>query len=88
VWKDGRPDRVIAELAEGLPMSESTGRAEAGKHPATVETAHPARRSADLPPEVVHRPKRFPLPFQEWITDNAAALRESALSRDCSQRPR
>jgi hypothetical protein len=49
------------------------------------ETKRVLRRAfaAELPPEVVARKKEsFPLPFQEWVEDQAGVLRNSALARE------
>jgi asparagine synthase (glutamine-hydrolysing) len=50
-----------------------------------IETKRVLRRAfaERLPREVVERPKAsFPLPFQEWMADSAASLRESPFARE------
>ncbi len=72
-------DARIASLATGLPMR--------CKYVAPDSTKIALRQAfgADLPPEVVRRPKAsFPLPFQSWLqnANSLDALRSSPLIRE------
>jgi asparagine synthase (glutamine-hydrolysing) len=70
-------DAEVAGLAESLPMSERFVIQDGLAH-----TKRVLRRAfaADLPPEVVTRPKAsFPLPFQAWIADQAPRITASDL---------
>ncbi len=55
-----------------------------GPHASPVITKRILRDAfPDLPPEVLTRPKAsFPLPFQDWLPDHAAALHTSSFIRD------
>ena len=89
-------DVEVAWLAESLPMSwkwegaEEEVRRERGDHAECAEKKKSVTKrvlreafSADLPAQVVTRAKAsFPLPFQEWVEDQAAVLRRSALARE------
>jgi asparagine synthase (glutamine-hydrolysing) len=69
-------DARVCALAESLPMAEKFR---------DGQTKRILRRAfaADLPREVVSRPKAsFPLPFERWVEDRAHILRESALARE------
>jgi asparagine synthase (glutamine-hydrolysing) len=71
-------DVEVRRLAESLPMAlKFTPR------PLRTKIALREAFGADLPPEIVKRPKAsFPLPFQEWMADQAGVLRESELIRE------
>ncbi len=91
-------DAAICAMAEQLPMddkfrlgSDQSPEYRSGASPglsghSTACTTKRILRAAfapDLPPQVVQRPKAsFPLPFEEWVADNGAALKESAFARD------
>lgn len=72
-------DQEVALLAESLPVSEKfideEGRAE-------TKRVLRAAFADVLPRHVLERPKAsFPLPFQEWIEDQAGVLRASRFAR-------
>jgi asparagine synthase (glutamine-hydrolysing) len=83
-------DAVVAELAESLPMSSKFAVRSAvlaggpsGDPPEEARTKIALREAfrADLPSAIVDRPKAsFPLPFQAWVEDHAAALKDSAFA--------
>ena len=69
-------DRVVADLAEQLPMRFKFGAPDVTKR--VLREAF----SAQLPAPVVARQKAsFPLPFQGWVGDHLDVLRDGALSR-------
>lgn len=74
-------DAAVCGLAEGLRMEEKFVPGGVG----ACETKRVLRRAfaANLPRDVVARKKEsFPLPFQEWVADQAGVLRSSALARE------
>lgn len=69
-------DRVVADVAEQLPMRSKFGAPDKTKR--ILREAF----SAHLPAQVVSREKAsFPLPFQGWVEDQLDVLRDGALSR-------
>jgi asparagine synthase (glutamine-hydrolysing) len=71
-------DVVVAGVAEALPMDCKFSPGPPVRTKAALREAF----GADLPPEVIARPKAsFPLPFQEWVADNTGALRQSEFAR-------
>ncbi len=95
-------DRVVADLAESLPMRwkyDTAMLAASGPHEArgnascSVATSHTKRvlREAfarDLPDSILHRPKAsFALPFQEWMSGSAHVLHESSLIQELVRTP-
>lgn len=75
-------DRVVAAMAEGLPMSVKFRPGVDGE---SAGTKLALRRAFDgvLPADVVARPKAsFPLPFQEWVGDQGEVLRSSSFARE------
>ena len=78
-------DRVVAELAESLPMSVKYRPFDAVLSSPTpaVNTKMALRRAyaGVLPDGVLQRAKAsFPMPFQEWAGDMVGVLRESPLA--------
>ncbi len=73
-------DSVVTRLAESLPM-ELKFRMDGDR----IETKRVLRESfrATLPEEVIAREKAsFPLPFQDWVSDQTERLRSSAFARE------
>lgn len=69
-------DRVIADMAERLPMRFKFGAPHGTKR--VLRDAF----SLHLPAEVVTRQKAsFPLPFQSWMEDHVEVLRDGSLAR-------
>ncbi|MGE3110150.1 MAG: asparagine synthase (glutamine-hydrolyzing) [Phycisphaerales bacterium] len=91
-------DRVIASLAESLPMrwkyqpaegrgDEAEGRdARVGTQTNRMSASKRVLREAfasNVPESIVQRPKAsFPVPFQRWMGAQAPRLRTSALARE------
>jgi asparagine synthase (glutamine-hydrolysing) len=74
-------DAVVAALADALPMTAKFNPA-GGPGPRGKAVLRQAF-AADVPPEVLSRPKAsFPLPFQGWLDDHTAVLRTSDLVQD------
>jgi asparagine synthase (glutamine-hydrolysing) len=72
-------DVAVAALAESLPMRDKFTPGPPARTKIVLRDAF----APDLPSEVASRPKAsFPLPFQEWIQDNAAELNQSAFARE------
>ncbi len=72
-------DRVVASMAESLPMAEKF---EPGDPPGTKLALRRAFRGR-VPDTIVSRPKRsFPLPFQSWLGGMAEEVRSSAFVRE------
>ncbi len=77
-------DWVVCGAAEAMGMDEKFV-VERGHGEVRVETKRALRRAfaGDLPREVLERPKAsFPLPMQEWVSDQAAGLRRSRFARE------
>ncbi|MGP1273670.1 MAG: asparagine synthase (glutamine-hydrolyzing) [Phycisphaerales bacterium] len=83
-------DARITALAESLPMAAkfavvAPAMAGGGGDMTGVVRTKIALRDAfraDLPERIVERPKAsFPLPFQDWVEDQAGALRTSAFAK-------
>ncbi len=79
-------DARVAAVADALPMARKFTVASAvatpGQGPCLTKIALREAFAAELPPEVLSRPKAsFPLPFQAWVADSVPALRESAFLR-------
>lgn len=71
-------DVAVAAFAAGLPMGEKFAAGPGGGTKLALRRAF----AGQLPAAVVQRPKAsFPLPFQQWMGDHAAALKRSALAR-------
>lgn len=73
-------DSVVTRLAESLPM-DLKFRMDGDR----IETKRVLRESfrATLPEEVIAREKAsFPLPFQDWVSDQTERLRSSAFARE------
>lgn len=71
-------DVEVCRAAESLPITLKFT-----PQPLRTKIALREAFGADLPPEIVKRPKAsFPLPFQEWMADQAGVLRESELIRE------
>jgi asparagine synthase (glutamine-hydrolysing) len=76
-------DRVVADLAERLPMSRKFAwEVEASEGAWGTKRVLRAAFASALPREVVGRAKAsFPLPFRSWLADGASALREGSFAR-------
>lgn len=81
-------DARVAALAEALPMSAKFVDAETGADGASPSGRARTKRvlreafAHAVPAEVLSRPKAsFPLPFQEWVGDQAGVLRSSRFAR-------
>jgi asparagine synthase (glutamine-hydrolysing) len=85
-------DWAICQLAESLPISckyaappHGSDTSAASTHADTTQTKRILRQAfaGELPDDVLTRSKSsFPLPFQEWMTDHASGIGESALARE------
>lgn len=77
-------DIALCELAESLPMRDKFVPGAGGAlERAETKRALRGAFAADLPPEIVSRPKAsFPLPFQRWLGDSAGDLRGSGFARE------
>jgi asparagine synthase (glutamine-hydrolysing) len=72
-------DVAVAAYAEGLPIN----RKYRSLPTPTTKIALREAFAMDLPVEIVARPKAsFPLPFQEWISDQSETLRGSSFARE------
>jgi asparagine synthase (glutamine-hydrolysing) len=78
-------DAVVCALAESLPMREKFGAVRPREAVSATMTKRVLRAafSTDVPEEVLSRSKAsFPLPFQDWVADQAQALQQCDLARD------
>lgn len=72
-------DIEVARLADSLPTALKFH--EGGKGVRSTKIVLRRAFGADLPIEIIERPKAsFPLPFQGWVADHAHTLRESAFA--------
>lgn len=75
-------DIEVALCAEMLPMDRKFTDASDGDHEPRTKIALRQAFAADLPDEIVNRPKAsFPLPFQHWMAPQTALLRRSEFAR-------
>lgn len=71
-------DRILCDIAESLPLADKFRFSTSPAGPAETKRILRLAFAADLPPEVVSRPKAsFPLPFQTWVADHAQTLHSS-----------
>jgi asparagine synthase (glutamine-hydrolysing) len=78
-------DASVCAIAESLPITDKFGATTPGQPIPAIMTKRVLRHAfaPDLPPEVISRPKAsFPLPFQDWVADQAQALQQCDLVRD------
>lgn len=77
-------DSIVCQLAESLPMHEKfTPAGDAGHSSPQSKRVLREAFGPDLPPDIVSRPKAsFPLPFQEWVADQASCMQQCSMMRD------
>lgn len=78
-------DIRVREMAAALPMTAKY-RPPSANEPAGTKVALREWFTADLPPEILRRPKAsFPVPFQAWVADRAIEVRTSSLIAEVFQ---
>jgi asparagine synthase (glutamine-hydrolysing) len=76
-------DQRVRSLAESLPMTAKFVPASDPQQAAMTKRSLRCAFAADLPPDIVARPKAsFPLPFQNWVAQQATALQQCDFVRD------
>lgn len=78
-------DAAVCALAESLPMNVKFAQSVRNDEPHALRTKRILREafSEMLPQPVILRPKAsFPLPFQDWVAEQAHALQQCGMARE------